>query len=275
MGARMEVQDAGQRVTQETPPLLRRLIARAGDDHVATLAAGLAFFGLISVAPALGMGIAALRLATSPQTADRLVDLVSAFSSTLALGELLQQMEGKAASYAGVSLVLLLWPATTLASGWTRALDAVHELDSTPGVRGLMGRLKGLLLGLGLLLGVLALFGAVALGAGYAGKRTLAFVLVVVISVALAFVTAVCLYRWFPSTEPRAPLARLWRGAAWATAGLALVTVGLAVLLTVAEGFAQKYPPSLATAVIIGLWLYAGNLCLLLGAEYNVARHRQ
>lgn len=43
---------------------------------------------------------------------------------------------------------VLLWPATTLASGWRRALDAVGDQETPPVIRGLVGRVKGLGVGL-------------------------------------------------------------------------------------------------------------------------------
>lgn len=61
-------------------------------------------------------------------------------------------------------------------------------------------------------------------------------------------------------------------GAAWSTLGVAVVTVALALALTVADQLAQQYPPALSTAVVLGLWLYGANLSLLLGAELNTAR---
>jgi hypothetical protein len=31
----------------------------------------------------------------------------------------------------------------------------------------------------------------------------------------------------------------------------------------------DRYPPALSTALVLGLWLYAANVCLLLGDELN------
>lgn len=266
-----QVSQAADVVVEHLPGPVREVIARAAEHHVTTLAGGLAFFGIISIAPALGIGLAAVRLVASDQTVTQVVDQLSGLQATLGLGDLLRQMQGSVGRYAGFSVLALLWPATTLASGWTRALDAVHENDGDGGVRGLLGRLKGLGLGLVLLAGFLVLFAAMALATGLSGDRAPAMALAVLGALVLAFATALLLYRFFPSGDRHA-FRGSWPGALLATAGLALSTAALGAMLTWAESIAQKYPPSLTTAVVLGLWLYAGNVCLLLGAEYNEVR---
>lgn len=260
------------RLGERLPRALREVADQATRHHTPTLAAGLAFFGIVSIGPALAVAFATFRIATSPDTASSAVDLLKdAFSQTLRLSALMAQMQEKAGDYLGVGLLVLLWPATTLASGWKRGLDAVEEADSAGGVRGLRGRAKGLGLGALLLAGMLMLVVATTVGAAFAGAGRVA-VLAGVGAAAVALQYGFCLlvYRVLPST--RHPWRTLWPGALWATAGVSLATLVLALALTTAEGLASRYPPSLATAVLLGLWLYGANLSLLLGAEYNAQR---
>lgn len=244
----------------------------AGRTHTVTIAAGLAFFGLISLAPAISFGFGVLRLALPDGLVSAMSDgLADTFPETLGLADLIDQMEDQAGRYAGLSLVILLWPATTMASGWTRALDAINDVDSTSGVRGLKGRARGLALGGVLLLAFLVLLGAVTASTALAGQgRTLWLMATAVVAVGMQFGLCLAIYRWLPSQSHG--LASSWRGATWATVGVVVSTAGFGLALTAADQLAERYPPALATAVVIGLWLYAANLSLLLGEEYNGIR---
>jgi len=267
------VSDRAADVRSRLPPTLRDVIEGAARHQVPVLAGGLAFFGLLSLAPAVGVGLGLLRLLAPDAMISALVDgLRQSFPDTLGLGVLLEQMDERAGRYAGVGLLVMLWPATTLASGWKRALDAVCEHATEPAVRGVLGRLKGVAIGFVLLAGMLVLLGVAVAGTTFLGNRAAVFAMVAVAAVVLQFGFALLVYRVLP---PEAPAwSALRPGAAWSTLGVCIVTVALAVALTAAEQFAQQYPPTLSTAVVLGLWLYGANLSLLLGAELNTARQR-
>lgn len=258
-------------VRRHVPRGLRAVIDGAARHQTTVLAGGLAFFGLLSISPAFGVGLGLLRMLAPDSLVQSLVDtLQNGFPETLGLAGLLEQMEDRAGRYAGVGLLVLLWPATSLASGWRRALEAVNEQETTPAVRGLIGRVKGLAVGLGLLAGMLSLIAAMVATTATAGQRTAVLTAIVVAAVALQFGFSIAVYRFLPRES--LPWSRLWRGAAWSTLGVCVVTVGLGLALAIAGKFAEQYPPALSTAVVLGLWLYGANLSLLLGAEVNTAR---
>lgn len=260
-------------ISERLPGSLRGIVEGAARHQTLVLAAGLAFFGLLSLSPAVGVGLGILRMLAPDHLIDSLVEaLQHSFPETLGLGSLLEQMQDRAARYAGVGLLVLLWPATTLASGWRRALDAVYDQESAPAVRGLVGRVKGLAVGLVLLVGMLALVAAVVAGTAVIGQRGALIAVVALVAVALQFGFSLLVYRALPCES--LPWSRLWVGAAWSTVGVAAVTVALALALTVADDLAEQYPPALSTAVVLGVWLYGANLSLLLGAELNTARRR-
>lgn len=269
------VQEARERaggLAERAPAVVPSLVDAARRHETLLLAGGLAFFGLISLPPAVAVGFGVLRLVASPEAASGLANnLQQVFPETLQLGELLKATQDRGGRYAGLGLVILLWPATTLASGWSRALDAVNEYEALPVARGLAGRLRGLGVGLALLVGVLALLAAVTAGSALVGQVAL---LVPVLGAGVAGVFGFCLalYRWLPSQRRSWPA--LWRGAVWATAGTAVATTGFALALAGAGSLAQNYPAGLSTALVLGLWLYAANLSLLLGDEYNAWRAR-
>jgi membrane protein len=257
---------------EQAPSTLVELVDRTSRHNVLMLAAGLAFFGLISIGPAVGVGFGLIRVLVSPEAADSLADtLEGAFDGQFGFADLFDQMEDRAGRYAGIGLLVLLWPATTLASGWTRTLDDIAGTESGGGVRGLRGRVRGLIPG-GILLGaVFLLLGIVTTGATLIGGEQLLLlpalgVFAVVVQVGLNL----AVYRWLP-TE-RAPWSRLWPGALWSSAGVILASLGLLAANAFGEGLADQYPPALTTSIVLGLWLYAANSALLLGAEYNEVR---
>lgn len=265
--AEERAQDALERV----PSGVRAVIDAAARHHTFMLAAGLAFLGLVSVAPALGVGLGLLRLVASEQTVNALVAaLQGSMGGALGLADLLGQMQDQAGRYAGLGMLVLLWPATTMASGWRRALEAVHDQESTPALRGLAGRGKGLLVGLFLLSGILVLLAALVAAMTVDAGRTVVLGGIVVAGLTLQYLFALLVYRYLPATSPS--WSGLWPGAAASTVGVGLVTVGLGVGLGLVDSLSQQYPPTLSTAMVIGLWLYGANLSLLLGAELNAAR---
>lgn len=259
------------RVRGFVPARLRAVVEEAARHQTPVLAAGLAFFGLLSLSPAVGVGLGVVRLMAPDQLVTSMVEaLQNSFPETLGLSGLLEQMQDRAARYAGVGLLVLLWPATTLASGWRRALDAVDERETPPAVRGLVGRAKGVAVGLALLTGMLALVAAMVTSTALLGQRGVLIAAVAVAAVGLQFVFSLLVYRFLPAESP--PWRALWPGAAWSTLGVVGVTAALAVALTVAGQLSNHYPPALSTAVVLGLWLYGANLSLLLGAELNNVR---
>lgn len=265
------LQERADQVRDHVPGSLRAVVEASARHQTPVMAAGLAFFGLVSLAPAVGVGLGTLRLIAHDQAVSALVEaLQDGFSETLGLANLLEQMKDRAGRYAGLGLLVLLWPATTLASALRRALDAVYEQNTPAGVRGVTGRLKGLGLGVVLLTGLLVLLAAVVAAAALMRERVVLLGMVALGAVALQLAFCLLVYRVLPAGDR--PWSALWRGAVWATAGVVAMTAAFGVALRVADDLATHYPPSLSTAVVLGLWLYGANLALLLGAELNAQR---
>jgi uncharacterized BrkB/YihY/UPF0761 family membrane protein len=91
---------------------------------------------------------------------------------------------------------------------------------------------------------------------------------------ALSFVATVAavavIYKVFPRRPPG------WRdtlrGALVAAGSIAVLSVGYVTYLRLGANFEQRYASdALASVVLLGVWLYAANIALLLG--YRVARH--
>jgi uncharacterized BrkB/YihY/UPF0761 family membrane protein len=195
------------------PSVLVEIVENASRHQTLTLTlAGLAFFGIISIGPAVGVGFGLMRLVASPEAADSLVELLQdTFTEQFGLADLLEQMEDRAGRYAGIGLAVLLWPATTLASGWTRALDAIAEVDSAGGLRGLRGRLRAVAPAGILIAAMFLLFAVVTFGAAAFQEGPALFAGLIAGGIVVQYLLNLVIYRSLPSESW--PWSILWKGA--------------------------------------------------------------
>jgi membrane protein len=262
-----------ERAEEHVPSSWQEIVTSGRDHNLPILAAGLAFFGLISIGPAIAVGFAALQFIASPEAADAVIELLEDTPiDQFGLVDIMRDMEDEAGQFAGFSLLFLLWPATTLASGWTRALNDIFELD-VEGPSGLKGRLRGIAPGSVLLVAVFLVFLAATFGTALLGEGVLLALAIVPGAIAVQMGFNLVIYRYLPSH--RLGWGELWRGAGLATAGVVVGTLGFVALLTFSQDFADEYPEQLVTAIVLGFWLYVTNAALLAGAEYNATVRRE
>jgi membrane protein len=271
--ARDRAEGAKERAEQVVPGTWLEAARSASARNLAVLSAGLAFFGLISIGPAIGVVFGMLQLVVGAEAVEAIVELLEDTPvDQFGLVDIMRDMEDRAGQFAGFGALFLLWPATTLASGWARALNGIFGLESQ-GPAGLKGRLRGIVPGAVVIASVFLLFVALSLGTALIGEQALLAVIVLPGAIAVQGALILVIYRYLPSE--RFPWRDLWRGAALATAGSVLATAGLALVLTVSGDVTEDYPEQLTTAIVLGFWLYALNTALLLGAEYNGVRRRR
>ncbi len=268
-----DIEGHRERAEERVPSLWQDAVTRGRGHNLPILGAGLAFFGLISIGPAIAVGFGLLQFIASPDAVDAVIELLEDTPiDQFGLVDIMRDMEDQATQFAGFSLLFLLWPASTLASGWTRALNDIFELDAE-GPSGLKGRVRGLVPGSVLLFAVFLVFLAVSFGTALVGEGGLVAFAIIPGTIAIQFAFNLVIYRYLPSA--RIAWSALWRGAGLATVGVVLGTLGFVALLTFSQDFADEYPEQLVTAIVLGFWLYATNVALLVGAEYSSARARQ
>jgi membrane protein len=250
---------------------VRRAVGAARADDVFLYAAALAFYGLISVAPlvVVALWVTALIVGASQvhEVADHLARLAP---PALGVDRALQRAAKLSTTLGVVAVAAALWPATAYGAGLVRVLDRIGGDREGTGLRG-----RGAAL---LLVCVMPLLVLGSLVAGYAGAATLgdspgevaaglAFGFVLSFAAAVGAVAVV--YKVFPRTPPgwRATL----RGALVAAGSIAIVSVGYVTYLRLGANFEQRYASdALASVVLLGVWLYAANIALLVG--YRIAR---
>ncbi len=251
------------------------------DDQVSLLAAGVAFFTLLALAPALAAVVSLYGLVTSPAEASRQIgDFTSALPAD-ARSLVTDQLKTVAAGDAGglglallVSVLLSLWAAS---GGMKQLIEAVNVAYDESETRKFL-RLRGLalLFTLGMIavfvaiLGLLAVLPAVVNSS--AGQVIANVVRWPLLAVLMAAALAV-LYRYAPDRDqPK------MRWVTWGAGIATLLWVIGSVLFTIyvaSFGHYNKTYGSLGAVVVLLLWLYLSAFIVLLGAEINAEMELQ
>jgi membrane protein len=270
VGDRWRARVAG-RIVERLPPRVRRAVEEMSRRDVFLNAAGLAFYGLISLVPLTVVAMWITSLAAGEGRVQQLARMLSQIAPQgLGADRAIRRVAQLGTTVGVASVVAALWPATAYGSGLARAFRRLSPKPSEE-LTGLLGRLLILLL-LPLFVGG-AMVGAFAASSlvGGGALRVLGYALGLVAAfVGSGLATAVIL-RVFPPED--LPWGRILRGTAVASGGVALLTVAFALALGLGADFGQHYAISgVASIVLLGLWLFLANALLLLG--YRVALSR-
>lgn len=256
-----------------------------GRDHLSIIAAGVAFFGMLAIFPAIAALIAVYGFFADPaqiaETLGVLRPIVphDVFQMIEAqVGQLVAAGQTRLGVASLVSLALMLWSARAGMTALIEGLDVVYrETDSRNVV---VQYLLSLLLTLAMLVvAIVALLVVVALPAflqfsdlGSVGRLLARVTPLAVFGVAFVFVVG-GLYRYGPH---RAPARKRWltRGAFLATGGCVAASFALSVYIARFADLNQTYG-SLGAIVGLMFWLYLGAFAVLLGAELNAEMELQ
>jgi membrane protein len=274
----------------EIPPrgwfaILRRVKAEVKEDNVTLLAAGVAFYAMLAIFPAIIAVVTVYGMVADPNQVE---SQVSEFAKGLPSGAdalLTEQLRnvvdaGRQALSIGlaISLLAVLWSASSGVQGLVKGLNLVYDEQETRGFLKLRG--LSLLLTLGAILvtvvalALIAVFPGVVDGLGLGQAAELAasiarwVVLALLVLVALAVV-----YRFAPDrANPR------WRWVSWgAVVALVLWLLGSVGFSWYVDNFGkynQTYG-ALAAVIILLLWLFLSSFAVLFGAELDAEIERQ
>jgi membrane protein len=251
------------------------------DDQVSLLAAGVAFFTLLALAPALAAVVSIYGLVTTPAEASKqIADFTTALpkDARSLLADQVKTVAGGNPRGLGIALVigvlLSLW---TASGGMKQLIEAVNVAYDESETRKFL-RLRGLalLFTLGMIfvfvatLGLLAVLPAVVNSS--AGQVVANVVRWPLLAVLMAAALAV-LYRYAPDRDnPKL------RWVTWGAGIATLLWVLGSVLFTIYVsnfGHYNKTYGSLGAVVVLLLWLYLSAFIILLGAEINAEMELQ
>jgi len=247
--------------------VLKRTKTEAKQDNLALLAAGVAFYALLSLVPALAAMVSIYGLVADPSEIDRQVSDVLAAAPTEVRELVSQQLESVTSQSGGglgltvvISVLLALWSASSGMKHLMTAINVAYDEEETRGFLKL--RLSALALTVGAIV-----FAAVALAV--IAAVPLAFPLL-----ALGVVAGLAvLYRYAPDRDqPK------W---SWTAPGTIVAAVGWVIasllfsLYTATMGsYAETYG-ALGAVVVLMLWLMITAAMIVIGAEVNAEAERE
>jgi membrane protein len=244
--------------------------------NISLLAAGVAFWATLSIFPMLIALVMVYGLVANPADVTRQIDNALSGLSQDAKKIVGDQVAAVAGARSGalslglvLSLVILLWTASSGAQNLMKALTVAFEQEETRGFLRL--RVTAMLLAIGaIVLGVVlvAAVGVVpAVITHVLSSPSLRWLVLAIEGLLLLLVlwaVIATLYRFAPANQPAG-----WR---WASAGALLAAVVIVVfsvlfaLYVNTFGNYQKTYGTLAGAIVVMLWLYYSAYVLLMGA---------
>jgi membrane protein len=273
---------------QQIPPkgwkdIARRTAKEVKQDQVPLLAAGVAFYALLSLFPAIIAAVSIYGLVADPETVrgqlDRLTQLLSPDTASI-LGQQIRQVTAGAGGALGLATVLgiltALWSASSGMKALITGVNMAYDETETRKFVKLRGLALLLTLGAMVLMGV-ALVLIVAFPAltndWPTALRWTASILRWLLLAALLIVGLAVLYRYAPDRDqPR------WSWVSWgsgiATVLWVLASIGFSFYVSLFGNYNKTYG-ALAGIIILLFWLYLSAFVVLLGAELNAEMELQ
>jgi membrane protein len=263
--------------------IAKRTAKEVKQDQVPLLAAGVAFYLLLSLFPAMIAGVSIYGLVADPGTVrDQIAKLTGMLSPETAklVGEQIRQVTAGAGGALGLATVLgiltALWSASSGMKALMTGVNMAYDETETRKFFKLRGLALLLTLGAMVLLAI-----ALATIVGYPPvadnlPTVLRWILAIVRFVVLGgllIAGLAALYRYAPDRDqPR------WTWVSWgsgiATLLWVLATIGFAVYATFFGNYNKTYG-ALAGVIILMFWLWLTALVILVGAELNTEMELQ
>jgi membrane protein len=264
--------------------VLVRVKTESKKDNITLLGAGVAFFALLALVPALVALVSVYGIFADPADVERQVqDVLGAAPDEVRemVSSQLQSITGNAGGALGlaaiIGLLVALWSASSGIKNLLAGINAAYDEEETRGFIKL--RSVSLAFTLGAIVFLVGAFLLIAVvpaaladtGLGDAG-RIVVGVLRWVVLLAGMLVALALLYRYGPDRDEPS-WSWLSPGAVLATA-MWLVASALFAIYTSRFGSYNETYGSLGAVVVVMLWLYLSALSVLLGAELNCELER-
>jgi membrane protein len=262
-----------------------RVKDRIGTDNVSIISAGVAFYLLLSIVPALAATVAIYGLFADPQT---ISDHVQSFGGFLPgqAQELIQEQLTRLSETSGealgigalIGVLVSLWSATRAMVAMMASLNIAYGEEESRGfvVLNLIALALTLVLFvfLGLSLMLVAVIPVVLNIVGLSGGAALVVQLLrwPVLAACLLLALAV-LYRYAPDRK-KARWAWVSPGALVGGILWLLGSVGFSLYVSYSGTYEATYG-SLGAVVVMMMWLFVSAFAIMLGAEWNAETERQ
>ncbi|HEY8526899.1 MAG TPA: YihY/virulence factor BrkB family protein [Acidimicrobiales bacterium] len=271
--------EVGVRGAVDVAARVKRAVKR---DDVALLAAGVAFYALLALVPALVALVSVYGLVADPADIRRNVD--DALSAAPAevrdlVGSQLSDIVGSSPSGlrlgAIVGVAVALWAASGCVKHLMTAINRAYHEEETRGfvaLRGTAGALTVALLVVGVV-GLGIVVGAEVVAPDDGALRSLALVVRWPLAALLVVAGLALLYRYAPDRDqPRWDWAS--PGALFATLAWLVASIGFSIYTANFSNYNETYG-ALGAIVVVMLWLWIGAFAVIAGAELNSEMERQ
>lgn len=265
--------------------ILLRVKAEITNDNMSIIAAGVAFYLLLAIVPAMAAFVAIYGLFADPQSISSHLDSLGTILPTDARNMLEEQLRRLASSSsqalgwgAAVGVLISLWSAMNGTKAIITALNVAYDETEKRGFIKL--NLIALLLTVGVMVFVVVALTLIAvipavlefLGLGKVVEWLVSLLRWPLILAFLLFVLA-ALYRWAPA-RAEARWSWITPGALFAGVLWLLGSIGFSLYVTFFADYNATYG-SLGAVVVMLMWMYISTYAVLFGAETNAEVERQ
>jgi membrane protein len=265
--------------------ILWRVYGNIGDHRILALAAGMTYYSILAIFPALAALVAIYGLFSDPASIAKHLDEISGFipgGAVEVAREQLTRVASKGGSTLGftfaIGLAISLWSANAAMKALFDTLNIVYGEHEKRGFLKLNAMSLGFTLaGIAFILSALAAVVVVPVVLDYLGLSNAADLLIriarwpamfLALAIGLSFI-----YRFGPSREaPR------WRWITWGSAAATIMWLAASALFSFYAAnfgtFNETYG-SLGAAIGFMTWLWISAIAILLGAELNAEMEHQ
>lgn len=249
-------------------------------DNVVIIAAGVAFYAVLAILPAMFIALSIYGLFTDLEQAERQIDSLLEVLPGSTMATLDAQMRSIAAeSHATLSfgfvasLAALMWTVSNATRAIVRAIKIAYDQETEVSI--LENRVVAIALSFGVILGTIAALSIIAAVPVFLQRIDPTDAIVtfgnlrwLLIGVGVFFGIAL-LYRFAPPKRPSG-LRQTLPGAALATALWIVSSIGFSIYVSSFGNYNETYG-ALGVAVVLLLWFWFTSLAVILGAEFNEA----
>lgn len=265
--------------------IARRTAARSAQNGILLVAAGVTFYGLLAVVPAIAAFFTFYGLFVEPGHIDEQIRKISGILPERAVGIVRDQLDRVIAQTRGVlgftfvsTTLISLWSALAAIRAVIKGLNIAYQETETRSFLRLMG------LAVIFLLGAMVLLSVVLAGIAVAPMvldavglesftNTLARILRWPILITLVLVAVTAVYRYAP--DRRRPQ---WRWITWGSGAAAVGWFVFSLIFTWYVSNIRNYDQthgSLGAIVVLMVWMWLSTAIVLLGAELNAEMEQQ